>query len=270
MKSYLFKVLNPEKAEEELLQCGLQDLYQIEDQETGEVFIGGRSSKELKPRYSELMNVEQAVDWEEQWAHFAEDFSEGKAHIDLKRFGKKATLLLQPGPGFGDLSHPTTELMLRMMKGRMKSQSIVDIGTGSGILALAALLLGASSAFGIDIDAAALKHARLNAKINHLQARFAKKLPAQLSPSIFLLNMILPEQQTALKRHLKRYNRLAKLWITSGILAEQKENYLQCTQSWGWKLKEIHKKKKWLGFVFRTHLTHTERLLGCFKASKIE
>ncbi|HAB99915.1 MAG TPA: hypothetical protein DCE71_08850, partial [Parachlamydiales bacterium] len=190
------------------------------------------------------------VDCEEQWALFAENFSEGKAHINLSRFGKEKTLLLTAGPGFGDLSHPTTALMLEMMQGRVENESILDIGTGSGILSLAALLLGASSAIGIDIASDALNHARLNAKANQLKARFVKTLPKDAPPSnICLLNMIFPEQKTAL-RSIDKYNQLAKLWITSGILQEQKNTYLEWTNSCGWHLEEEHQKEQWLGFIF--------------------
>ena len=82
------------------------------------------------------------VNWEEQWALFAESSFDGKAHIDLSQFGGASTLLLLPGPGFGDLSHPTTYLMLKMMQNRVQNLPVLDIGTGSGILALAALSLG--------------------------------------------------------------------------------------------------------------------------------
>jgi ribosomal protein L11 methyltransferase len=252
MNYYLFTTKTPEEAEKELIKQGLQDVYQMEDSETGEFFIGGRSPKPFsKLKYSKLVEKTGAtVDWEEQWALFAENFFEGNAHIDLSRFGKEKTLLLSAGPGFGDLSHPTTALMLEMMRGKVKGESILDIGTGSGILTLAALLLEASSAIGLDIDPAALKHARLNAKTNHLQARFVKKLPKKLPPSnICLLNMIFPEQKIAL-RPIKRYNQLAKIWITSGILLKQKEEYLTWTKSHNWQLEEFLQKDEWLGFIF--------------------
>ena len=196
------------------------------------------------------------VNWEEQWALFAESFWEGKAHIDLSQFGGASTLLLLPGPGFGDLSHPTTYLMLKMMQNRVQNLPVLDIGTGSGILSLAALLLGASSAIGLDIDPEALAHARTNAKLNHLKARFVKALPKSVPASnICLINMILSEQKIALSQ-IEHYNRLSKMWIVSGILAEQKEKYLRLTRSWGWEVKEEHRKKGWLGWVFQFKLTH--------------
>jgi len=185
------------------------------------------------------------VNWEEQWALFAKNFKNGKAHIKL---GKK-TLLLLPGPGFGDLSHPTTYLMIEMMKEYVDGESVVDIGTGSGILALAALMLGAKSAMGIDIDPEAVKHAKKNAKLNELDARFSKNLPKKLpKKSIFLMNMILMEQ---LQVGPERLNERAKLWIVSGILNTQKKRYLKQAEEWGWELVSVHRKSEWLGFVFK-------------------
>ncbi len=83
----------------------------------------------------------------------------------------KKTLLLKPGPGFGDLSHPTTSLMLKLMKlnlASMQAGAVLDVGSGSGILALAASLLGSGDVAGIDIDREANRHARKNARLNCL------------------------------------------------------------------------------------------------------
>lgn len=251
MKAYLYRLIEGEAiedAERELAQKGLESIYVIEDDSTGETLIGGFGKKRIDAKLSLLVETKEGVDWENQWALFAEDFRDGKAHIDLSRFGGDGILELLPGAGFGDLSHPTTYLMLELMKGRVKKETIVDIGTGSGILALAALKLGAKSAIGIDIDEAALKHARKNAKLNKLSIRFSKKLPKKLPPaSIFLLNMIAPEQKIV---GPDAYNRFAKLWIVSGILKEQKTAYLKQAKKWGWRLRSSAERNGWLGLIF--------------------
>jgi ribosomal protein L11 methyltransferase len=246
---YLFRLLEGaslEEAQVELEKKGLKDLFVIEEDETGEIFIGGHSKKQIETTKALLVEKRKAeVNWNEQWSLFAENFAEGKAHIQL---GEKQ-LLLTPGAGFGDLSHPTTYLMLEMMKERMKDEFIVDIGTGSGILALSALLLGAKSAVGIDIDAKALKHAKENAKLNGLKARFSKKLPSSLSnENILLMNMIFPEQKELKPKQLNRY---AKRWIVSGILESQKEEYLAHVQEWNWILESEWMRLEWCGFIFK-------------------
>lgn len=245
---YLFRILDGADlatVQNELEKKGLKDIFVIEEDATGEVLIGGHSKKSISSSSIVLVEKKPAqVNWDEQWAQFAEGFSEGKAHIQV---GEK-TLLLTPGAGFGDLSHPTTYLMLEMMREFIPQESVVDIGTGSGILALAALLLGAKSAYGIDIDASALKHARQNAKLNRLRARFGKSLPQKLAKkSIFLMNMILPEQR---EFRPQRLNAKAKLWIVSGLLESQRKEYLIQAKEWGWKplLEKSH--LGWIGFVF--------------------
>jgi len=185
------------------------------------------------------------VNWAEQWALFAKNFYDGMAHIEIG----KETLLLLPGPGFGDLSHPTTSLMLKMMEPHVPGESVLDIGTGSGILALAALKLGSRSARGIDVDSEALLHAQKNNSLNHLKAKFSKDLPKRIPPSIVLMNMIASEQRAAFS---PRANQAAKLWITSGILESQEKAYLELASSWGWSFQSRYQREEWLGFIFVT------------------
>jgi ribosomal protein L11 methyltransferase len=187
--------------------------------------------------------MDYTVNWDEQWANFAENFYDGKAHINLSKFGVSKTLVLLPGPGFGDLSHPTTALMLKLMKGRVKDQNILDIGCGSGILTLAALYLEAKSAAGIDIEPEAIEHARKNLELNQLQAEFSLSTPTKRY-DIALMNMIYPEQQTVMKQPIQ-----ADLWITSGILTTQRDLYHQLAQSWGWKILKEARKGDWMAFI---------------------
>lgn len=184
------------------------------------------------------------IDWESQWAQFAAGFKDGKAHIELSRFGTNKTLYLQPGPGFGDLSHPTTSLMLSFMKGEMQGSTVLDIGCGSGILALSALLMGASQAIGIDIDENALEHARHNANLNRLSARFSRNLPKN-SKGVVLINMILSEQKAVLQEIPNLPSR-ASLWIASGFLAEQKKEAISFTEQLGLHLLEIKQEGEWI------------------------
>jgi ribosomal protein L11 methyltransferase len=244
--NYLFQLISEHEMEQvrnELHKKGLKDIYFIEEDGTGTILIGGHSTKKIRTQKAILLEEKSAVNWEDQWSRFAHDFKDGKAHIKIA----DKTLLLLPGPGFGDLSHPTTQLMLDMMREKVQNESIVDIGSGSGILTLASLLLGAKSAIGVEIDKQAIKHAKKNAELNHLKARFVKAVPKKIPPSIFLMNMILPEQ---VQVNPSQFNALANYWIVSGILSEQKRDYLQLTKNWGWKLKDEFCRDDWLGLIF--------------------
>jgi ribosomal protein L11 methyltransferase len=74
--------------------------------------------------------------------------------------------VIDPGQAFGTGAHPTTRLCLELLLG-LAPASVVDLGCGSGVLAIAAVTLGARSALGIDIDPDALDNARENAELNH-------------------------------------------------------------------------------------------------------
>lgn len=82
-------------------------------------------------------------------------------------------LLIDPKMAFGTGYHETTRCMLRMLKGTVKGgESVLDVGTGTGILAIAALKLGASEAFGFDIDEWSSVNATENAINNDVAATF--------------------------------------------------------------------------------------------------
>lgn len=137
-------------------------------------------------------------------------------------------LLLDPGLAFGTGTHPTTALCLQWLDSQaLQGASVLDFGCGSGILAIAALLLGADQAIGTDIDPQALEASRENANRNGLAAqRFALYMPADLpaeAADVVLANILagpLISLAGQITRLVKPGGRLA----LSGILAEQAED----------------------------------------------
>ena len=85
-------------------------------------------------------------------------------------------IVLDPGAAFGTGSHPTTRLCLKWLECNLLERdrsTVIDYGTGSGILAIAAMKLGAAAAYGVDIDPRAVETARFNAKQNDVVTHFA-------------------------------------------------------------------------------------------------
>lgn len=136
-------------------------------------------------------------------------------------------LLLDPGLAFGTGTHPTTALCLEWLDGQqLQDSQVLDFGCGSGILAIAALLLGAREAVGTDIDVQALEASRDNAGRNGIGAeRFPLYLPEHM-PAMqadVLVANILAGPLVSLAPQLSGLVRPGGLLALSGILAEQGE-----------------------------------------------
>lgn len=136
-------------------------------------------------------------------------------------------LMLDPGLAFGTGTHPTTALCLRWLDHLARSQplhnyNVLDYGCGSGILAIAALLLGAPQAMGVDIDPQAVRASFDNAQRNRVQAHFSavEDLPRSATFDIVLANILaqpLIDLAPRLVHHLKPGGYLA----LSGLIEAQ-------------------------------------------------
>lgn len=117
-------------------------------------------------------------DWENVWEQYYRPIPVGNSLMIIPDWldspGEsegRIPLRLDPGLIFGTGSHPTTKMCLEALEGPAKSaQKVLDLGCGSGILAIAALLLGAKSACGVDIDPLAPDTAMKNAALNNLSS----------------------------------------------------------------------------------------------------
>ncbi len=134
-------------------------------------------------------------------------------------------LTIEVARAFGHGHHPTTKLTLEAVTKRASSRtSVLDIGTGTGILALAAASLGATPVVGIDIDPAAVEVARRNAASNRLDVTVSETALDQLTGEfdLVLVNMLAAElEPLATSVH----DRLAPggTLVVSGFLVEQRE-----------------------------------------------
>ena len=139
-------------------------------------------------------------------------------------------IVLDPGLAFGTGTHPTTRLCLRWLDRHIHGgESVIDFGCGSGILAIAALKLGAAQACGIDIDEQALLAARHNAMQNQVSAVFldATDKPAQMVVANILANPLRVLAPLLAKLTTKQ-GRVA----LSGVLAEQADEVREAYRPW--------------------------------------
>ena len=142
-------------------------------------------------------------------------------------------LILDPGLAFGTGSHPTTRLCLQWLDDNIQgNENVLDYGCGSGILAIAAIKLGAKRAIGIDIDPQAIQASRDNATQNHVSAEFylPNAVPA-FQADILVANILtnpLKVLAPALASTVGHGGRI----VLSGILAEQAEDVLTIYREW--------------------------------------
>ena len=140
----------------------------------------------------------------------------------------RINLVLDPGLAFGTGSHPTTALCLRWLSEfPLKGQSVLDYGCGSGILAIAAMKLGAASACGIDIDPQAVLAAQQNAQKNGVDIALATAEQAVAGPAQIVVANILANPLTVLAPLLARLTRSGGRIALSGILVEQADAVLE-------------------------------------------
>ncbi len=145
------------------------------------------------------------ADWAEAWKNYFPVMRIGRRLVIRptwrrhRRAPGDVVLALDPGMAFGTGLHPTTRLCLAKLKsiaddGRVRGARVLDVGCGSGILAIAAVKLGASDALGVDTDPIAVESTVANARRNRLARRvraLAGSLPSGEPPfDVVLANLI--------------------------------------------------------------------------------
>ena len=142
-------------------------------------------------------------------------------------------LILDPGLAFGTGSHATTRLCLRWLENRIRGgETVLDYGCGSGILAIAALKLGASRAVGIDIDSDAVAVARANATRNGVAGEFLESgSPLTFTADLVVANILANPLKVLAPLLAQRCRRGGHIAL-SGILAEQTEEVQRCYAPW--------------------------------------
>lgn len=148
----------------------------------------------------------------------------------------KVNLMLDPGLAFGTGTHPTTFLCLQWLdQQQLDGLDLVDFGCGSGILGIAALLLGADRVTGVDIDPQALTATRDNAARNALpENAMPVYLPGrcpEVTADIMLAN-ILAGPLVELAPQLQRMTRVDGKICLSGILANQADAVMEAYRPW--------------------------------------
>ena len=142
-------------------------------------------------------------------------------------------IVLDPGLAFGTGTHPTTRQCLRWLERNLSGgESVVDYGCGSGVLAIAALKLGAAQATGVDIDEQALLAARHNAMQNRADVSFHGAAETVADPAHIVVANILAHPLIVLAPVLARLTRARGRIALAGVLASQAGEVCTAYRPW--------------------------------------
>ena len=142
-------------------------------------------------------------------------------------------LFIDPGLAFGTGTHPTTRLCLQWLEATLRGgERVLDYGCGSGILAIAAMKLGAGCASGVDIDPAAVLAARHNAMQNEVMVEFLAADRSAPQPADIVLANILANPLVLLAPLLARATRPGGWIALSGVLEHQAGEVQSAYRAW--------------------------------------
>ncbi|MDR1157092.1 MAG: 50S ribosomal protein L11 methyltransferase [Oscillospiraceae bacterium] len=199
-------------------------------------------------------------DWAESWKQFYKPVPVGRrlliqpAWEPVSRPEGRAVFLNNPGMSFGTGEHETTFLCLEALERRVRGgERLLDLGCGSGILAICALLLGAAQADAIDIDPHAVQTARENAARNGLaEPRFRAATgdplagTAPLAPPYDLVTAnIVADVVKALCPLASAWLRVGGLFVVSGVVGARLAEVRAAIQNAGFVSEEAHALRDW-------------------------
>lgn len=165
---------------------------------------------------------------------------------------------LDPGRAFGTGSHPTTSLCLKLMEENIsEGDSVIDVGTGSGILMIAADRLGASEIYGTDIDELAVESAKENLELNNISEDKAKVYKGDLISVVenkkfdVVVANILADVLLILLHDISKVVKPNGKIIFSGIIEDKCELLKREVESLGFTVEEIKADKEWRAMLIK-------------------
>ena len=202
-------------------------------------------------------------DWQNNWKQYFHPMPIGKKLLirpvweDNYDAGDRKVLDIEPGLAFGSGSHPTTQLCLETLENYITPDStVLDIGCGSGILSIASLLLGASSAFGVDIDSLAVKTAKANAvqngfgddKFTAVQGNLSDKVNGKFNVVVanIVADIIMEFNKT-----VGDFLTDDGIYITGGIIESREDEVLLSFTQNGFEVTDRFENNGWLVFVLK-------------------
>jgi ribosomal protein L11 methyltransferase len=217
---------------------------------------------ETRLSYRQLADHDWASDWQQHFPPFrvGNRLVIHPSWVDWPTTGNEAVLTLDPGQAFGTGTHATTGLCLEALSDLFEStsppQRVLDVGTGSGILAMAGAALGAEKVIACDIDSEACQVARANIKQNQLTQLISitddplDKIPGQYD--LVLANILAAENIRLADQFLEHLAPKGRL-VLSGILIEQEQQVITGFSGLPLKLLSTSHRDEWTCIVYQRY-----------------
>ncbi len=206
------------------------------------------------------------ADWENNWKQFYKPMEIGERLIVVPEWESADTagrvkLILNPGLTFGTGSHATTRLCLTALEKHVtQGQRVLDLGCGSGILSIAALLLGAGHAFACDIDEKCVDVAYENAALNGIgKDRYTVRWGDVLSDKQLQKEMggqydiivanIVADVIIGLAPQVRPFLKEGGLFLTSGIIDDRAAEVAEKLRAAGWQIVEERQSEGWFSYL---------------------
>lgn len=268
LENEVMEIAHIDLIEESLLKAdrskGIIHIYISPLENPGEAvsFIEERLTAEDIP-YSVSTGDCAVEDWANNWKKYFHPMPIGKKLLirplweeDYEPDGRKV-LHIEPGLAFGTGSHPTTRLCLEALEKYINADSsVLDIGCGSGILSIAALLLGAKSAFGVDIDRLAVKTAVKNAEENGFDSSKFNAVAGNLTDKVtgkynVIIANIVADIIMQFNTQVGDFLDDDGVYITGGIIESREDEVLSSFYENGFEVIERAEEKGWLVFALK-------------------
>ena len=177
---------------------------------------------------------------------------------DYEPLEDELVIEIDPGRAFGTGTHPTTSLCIKLMEENIKAgDRVIDVGTGSGILMVAAEKLGAGEIIGTDIDATAVEVAMENLELNKVDTEKARAYAGDLVSIVkdykfdVVVANILADVLLILLKDISRVAKKGGLVIFSGIIEDKLEEMKRAIEGVGLEILEVKADKEWRAILMR-------------------